>query len=102
MHKGDFEIVLPSTSILAEPPVALIDKVADKHQVRATAQAYLEYLYSAEAQELAAKHYYRPRDQAVAERYRAQFPALKLLTVDEVFGGWAKAQACPLYTSRCV
>ncbi|MBK7542766.1 MAG: sulfate ABC transporter substrate-binding protein [Candidatus Competibacteraceae bacterium] len=93
MHKGDFEIVLPSTSILAEPPVALIDKVADKHQVRATAQAYLEYLYSAEAQELAAKHYYRPRDQAVAERYRAQFPALKLLTVDEVFGGWAKAQA---------
>ncbi|HCK80368.1 MAG TPA: sulfate ABC transporter substrate-binding protein [Candidatus Competibacter sp.] len=93
MDRGDFEIVMPSTSILAEPPVALIDKVADKHGVRAAAQAYLEYLYSAEAQELAAKHYFRPRDQAVAERYRAQFPALKLLTVDEVFGGWAKAQA---------
>jgi len=93
MERGAFEIVMPSTSILAEPPVALIDKFADKHGVRAAAQAYLDYLYSPEAQELAAKHYYRPRDPAVAERYRAQFPALKLFTVDEIFGGWAKAQA---------
>lgn len=91
--RGEFEIVMPSTSILAEPPVAVIDQYADKHGVRAAAQAYLEYLYSPEAQELAAKHYYRPRDPTVAARYRAQFPALKLFTVDETFGGWAKAQA---------
>ncbi|MBL8260553.1 MAG: sulfate ABC transporter substrate-binding protein [Candidatus Competibacteraceae bacterium] len=93
MGRGEFEIVMPSTSILAEPPVAVIDQYADKHGVRAAAQAYLEYLYSPEAQELAAKHYFRPRDPAVAERYRAQFPSLQLFTVDEIFGGWAKAQA---------
>jgi sulfate transport system substrate-binding protein len=84
---------MPSLSILAEPPVALVDRIADKHGVRAVAQAYLEYLYGAEGQELAARHYYRPRDPAVAERYRNQFPNLRLFTIDEVFGGWAKAQA---------
>jgi len=93
LGKDDFEIMMPSISILAEPPVALVDKIADKHNVRAVAQAYLEYLYSAEGQELAAKHHYRPRDPMVAERYRSQFPSLQLFTVDEVFGGWAKAQA---------
>ena len=74
LGKDDFEIVMPSISILAEPPVALVDKFADKHGVRAVAQAYLEYLYGAEGQELAAKHHYRPRDPAVAERYRDRFP----------------------------
>jgi len=93
MGKGDFEIVRPSISILAEPPVALVDKMVDKHGARPVAQAYLDYLYSPEGQELAAKHYYRPQMAAVVERYRQQFPALKLFTVAEVFGGWAKAQA---------
>jgi sulfate/thiosulfate-binding protein len=93
LGKTRFERVTPSASILAEPPVALIDKVADQHGARAPAQAYLEYLYSSAGQELAAKHYYRPRDPAVAERYRDRFPALNLFTIDEVFGGWAKAQA---------
>ena len=92
LGRDDFEIVMPSLSILAEPPVALVDKIADKHGARAAAQAYLEYLYSAEGQELAAKHHYRPRDPAVAERYRERFPPLKLFTIDEMFGGWAKAQ----------
>jgi sulfate/thiosulfate-binding protein len=93
LGRENFEIVMPSISILAEPPVALVDKFADKHGVRAAAQAYLEYLYSPEGQELAAKHHYRPRDPAVAERYRDQFPSLQLFTIAEVFGGWAKAQA---------
>ena len=93
LGRENFEIVMPSISILAEPPVALVDKFADKHGVRAAAQAYLEYLYSPEGQELAAKHHYRPHDPAVAERYRDQFPSLQLFTIDEVFGGWAKAQA---------
>ena len=93
MGKGDFEIVRPSISILAEPPVALVDKMADKHGTRPVAQAYLDYLYSPEGQELAAKHYYRPQTAAVAERYREQFPALNLFTVAGVFGGWARAQA---------
>ena len=93
LGQGQFEIVIPSSSILAEPPVALVDQVADKHRVRAIAQAYLEYLYSPEGQELAARHHYRPRDPAVADRYRDQFPQLKLFTIDETFGGWAKAQA---------
>lgn len=92
LGRDDFEIVMPSLSVLAEPPVALVDKIADKHGARAAAQAYLEYLYSAEGQELAAKHHYRPRDPAVAERYRERFPPLKLFTIDEMFGGWAKAQ----------
>ncbi|MBI5440392.1 MAG: sulfate ABC transporter substrate-binding protein [Deltaproteobacteria bacterium] len=89
---GKFEIVVPSVSILAEPPVAVVDKVAEKHGTKAVAQAYLEYLYTAEGQELAAKHYYRPRLDAVAKKYATQFPKVKLFTVDEVFGGWQKAQ----------
>jgi sulfate transport system substrate-binding protein len=92
LGKGKFEIVSPSTSILAEPPVAVVDRVAGKHKTAAVAKAYLEFLYTPEGQELAAKHYYRPRDPAVVGKYAAQFPAVKLFTIDEVFGGWAKAQ----------
>lgn len=90
--EGKVQIVVPSLSILAEPPVALIDKNVDKHQTRTVAQAYLEYLYSPEAQEIAAKNYYRPRLEAVASKYAKQFPKLNLITVDEIFGGWQKAQ----------
>jgi len=90
--KGQFEIVAPSLSILAEPPVAVVDKVANKHKTAAVAKAYLEYLYTSEGQEIAARHYYRPRSQAVAAKYAAQFPKVTLFTVDEVFGGWTKAQ----------
>jgi sulfate transport system substrate-binding protein len=90
--KGQLEIVAPSLSILAEPPVAVVDKVVDKRGTRAAAQAYLDYLYTPEAQEIAAKHGYRPRLEAVATRHAARFPKLKLVTVDEVFGGWRKAQ----------
>ena len=88
-----FEIVVPSASILAEPPVAVVDRVAEKHGARAVAQAYLAFLYSEPGQELAAKHYYRPRSEAAAAKYAAQFPSLKLFTIDEVFGGWRSAQA---------
>src|SRR5262249_13402584 len=84
------EIVVPSLSILAEPPVALVDKVVDKKGTRAVAQAYLEYLYAPEAQEIAARSYYRPR--LAAEKYAATFPKIQLITIDEVFGGWQKAQ----------
>ncbi len=87
-----FDIVAPSVSILAEPPVAVVDKVMDKHGTRAVAQAYLAYLYSAEGQALAGRHHYRPTDPAAAARVAAQFPKIKLFTVDEVFGGWAQAQ----------
>jgi sulfate/thiosulfate-binding protein len=90
---GKFDLVAPSVSILAEPPVAVVDKVANKHGTRAVAQAYLEYLYTPEGQEIAARHFYRPRSAAVAEKYGAQFPKMALVTIDEVFGGWAKAQA---------
>ncbi len=85
-------IVTPSLSILAEPPVAVVDKVVDKRGTRAVAQAYLEYLYSPEGQELAARHYYRPRDRTVAARYGEQFAAVRLVTIDEAFGGWTQAQ----------
>ncbi|HEX2451584.1 MAG TPA: sulfate ABC transporter substrate-binding protein [Gemmatimonadales bacterium] len=88
-----FEIVVPSVSILAEPSVAVVDRVVDKRGTRAVAQAYLEFLGSEEGQELSAKHYYRPRSAAVAAKYAKQFPRLELFTVDEVFGGWQKAQA---------
>jgi len=87
-----FDIVYPPTSILAEPPVAVVDKVVDKRSTRDVAQAYLEYLYSPEGQEIAARNFYRPIDPAVAARYAKNFPILKLFTIDEVFGGWAKAQ----------
>ena len=87
-----FEIVAPSISILAEPPVAVVDKVVDRRGTRKVAEAYLNYLYSAEGQEIAAKDGYRPRDPAVAARYASKFPSLPLFTVDEAFGGWQKAQ----------
>ena len=87
-----FDIVYPPMSILAEPPVALVDKVVDKRGTRAVATGYLEYLYSAEGQDIAAHHFYRPIDPTVAAKYAKQFPALKLFTIGEVFGGWTKAQ----------
>jgi sulfate/thiosulfate transport system substrate-binding protein len=90
---GKFEVVAPSLSILAEPPVAVVDKVAGKHGTKAVAQAYLEYLYTPEGQEIAAKHFYRPRLAAVAAKYDSQFPKVSLVTVDEAFGGWKKAHA---------
>ncbi|HQL55356.1 MAG TPA: sulfate ABC transporter substrate-binding protein, partial [Phycisphaerae bacterium] len=86
------EIVVPEISILAEPSVAVVDKYVDKHGTRAVATAYLEYLYTPEGQEIAAKHYYRPRLKEVAEKYRDRFPQVKLFTIDEEFGGWEKAQ----------
>lgn len=87
-----FEIVAPSLSILAEPPVAVVDKVVDKRGTRAVAEAYLNYLYTDEGQEIAAQNYYRPISEKVAKKYAAQFPKVKLFTIDEAFGGWAKAQ----------
>ena len=87
------EIVAPSVSILAEPPVTLVDKVVDRHGTRKLAQAYLEFLYRPEGQTIAAKHYYRPRLEAIAAKYAGQFPRIGLFTVDQVFGGWQKAQA---------
>lgn len=86
------EIVVPSLSILAEPPVTVVDKVADKHKTRKVAEAYLQYLYSEEGQEIAAKNYYRPTLASVAKKYEAQFPKVNLVTIDDTFGGWAKAQ----------
>lgn len=86
------EIITPSQSILAEPPVALVDKVADKRGTRKVAEAYLQYLYSATGQEIAARNYYRPIDKATAAKYAKQFAKVNLVTIDEVFGGWRKAQ----------
>jgi sulfate/thiosulfate transport system substrate-binding protein len=90
---GRLEIVIPSQSILAEPPVTVVDKVVDRRGTRAVAEAYLRYLYSKEGQELAAQHYFRPRDPEVAAKYAAQFPKVKLVTIDAAFGGWSAAQA---------
>jgi sulfate transport system substrate-binding protein len=90
---GDFDVVYPSASILAENPVTLVDKVVDKRGTRKVAQAYLEYLYSEQGQELAARHHFRPRDPKVLARHKSEFADLQLFTVDEVFGGWKKAQA---------
>ena len=87
-----FEIVTPSISILAEPPVAVVDKVVDKKGTRKVATAYLEKLYSPIGQEIAAQNYYRPRDPKVAAKYANQFAKVKLVTIDQVFGGWQKAQ----------
>jgi sulfate/thiosulfate-binding protein len=87
-----FDIVYPPVSILAEPPVSVVDKTVDKRGTRAVAQAYLEYLYSHEGQDIAARNFYRPIDAGVAAKYGKQFPKLKLFTIDEVFGGWTKAQ----------
>jgi len=87
-----FEIVAPSLSIRAEPPVAVVDKVAAKHGTTAVAAAYLQFLYTPEGQEMAAKHYYRPRDAAVAEKHAAVFRKIEMFTIDQAFGGWDKAQ----------
>ena len=87
-----FEIVIPSVSILAEPPVAVVDKVARKRGTEAVAKAYLEYLYSDEGQDIAGRNFYRPRAEKAAAKYGAVFPKLSLFTIDEVFGGWQKAQ----------
>jgi len=92
LGKDKYEIVTPSSSILAEPPVSIVDKVADKHGTRKVAQAYLEYLYTPEGQEIAAKNFYRPRDPGVSAKYASQFAPVKLFTIDEVFGGWRTAQ----------
>lgn len=86
------DIVVPSLSILAEPPITIVDKVVDKRKTRAVAEAYLQYLYSEEGQEIAAKNYYRPRLESVAKKYEKQFPKVNLITIDDVFGGWQKAQ----------
>ena len=92
LGKDKFEIVVPTVSILAEPPVAVVDKVAIRRGTTAEARAYLEYLYSKEGQEIVAQHYYRPRDPEVAAKYASTFPRINLVTIAD-FGGWAKAQA---------
>ncbi len=91
LGKDKFEIITPSVSILAEPPVAVVDKVVDRKGTRKVAEEYLSYLYSSEGQKIAAKHYYRPRDKKIAAA-ASKLPKLKLYTIDEVFGGWQKAQ----------
>ncbi len=93
LGKGQFEVVAPSLSILAEPPVAVVDAVARRHGTSSLAAEYLEYLYSPEAQDLIGKHFYRPTDPAAAAKYAAQFPKLELLSIEKDFGGWKKAQA---------
>ena len=90
---NEYEIVVPSVSILAEPPVTVVDKIADKRGTRVIAEAYLKFLYSEKGQELAAEHFYRPRLASVAEKYKDRFPKINLITIDAVFGGWQKAQA---------
>jgi sulfate/thiosulfate-binding protein len=91
---GKFEIIAPSISILTEPPVSVVDQNVEQHRTRKVAEAYLAYLYSPVGQEIAAKHFYRPRDPVVAARHAAVFPRIgELVTIDGVFGGWAKAQA---------
>jgi sulfate transport system substrate-binding protein len=87
-----FEIVTPSISVLAEPPVAVVTKNAEKHGTADVAKAYLEYLYSPEAQEIEAQNFYRPRDPVIAAKYASDFSKVKLFTIDEEFGGWTKAQ----------
>ena len=93
MGKNAFEIVVPSITILAEPPVAVVDANADKHGTRAVADAYVQFLYSPQGQEIAAKSYYRPRSPEIAARYANQFPATHTFTINEVFGDWRQAQA---------
>ncbi|MHA6878827.1 sulfate ABC transporter substrate-binding protein [Ralstonia pseudosolanacearum] len=90
--KDRFDVVVPSVSILAEPPVAVVDKVADKKGTRKAAEAYLKFLYSPQGQEIGAKHFYRPTDPAVARKHESAFPQVKLVTIDDTFGGWQKAQ----------
>jgi sulfate/thiosulfate transport system substrate-binding protein len=93
MGADAFDIVRPSVSVLAEPPVALIDSVVDRKGTRAVAEGYLEFLYTPEGQDIVARNFFRPSDPAVTERYAEQFPPMRLFTVDAVFGGWARAQA---------
>jgi sulfate/thiosulfate-binding protein len=88
-----FEIIAPSVSILAEPPVSIVDKVVDRHGTRKVAEEYLKYLFAKEGQEIVAKHFYRPRDPAVAAQYAKQFPNIALVTIDALCGGWTRAQA---------
>ena len=90
---GQFEIVYPSRSILAEPPVALLDRNVDRRGTRAVAEAFLKFLYTPEAQEIQARDFFRPRDPKVLAKYSKQFPRIELTTVDSEFGGWEKAQA---------
>lgn len=91
LGKDKFEIVAPSISILAEPPVTIVDKIAKKHGTEKISKAYLEYLYTEEGQEIIARHYYRPRSEAVAQKYADRFPKIPLVTIDD-FGGWDKVQ----------
>ena len=93
LGKGKFDIVRPSVSILAEPPVAVVDKNVDRHKTRAAAEAYLKFLYTPQAQEIIARNYYRPRNPQVAAKYKGTFPNMTLFTIDRSFGGWSKAQA---------
>lgn len=90
--QGKMEIVVPSISILAEPPITLLDKIAASHGTTEVAQAYLEYLYTEDAQRIIAKHNYRPTVESVVQEVRGQFPEVELLTIDKDFGGWANAQ----------
>lgn len=92
LGQGEFEIIVPPKSILAEPPVAVVDENVDDHGTREVAEAYLEYLYSEEGQDLAAQNYYRPRLASVAAKYKDRFPELELFTITDAFGGWAEAQ----------
>lgn len=92
LGKNKFEIVVPSLSILAEPTIAWVDTVVKRRGTETVAKDYLDYLYTKEGQRISAKHYYRPRDAEVAREYASQFPTLKLITIDDVFGGWIKAQ----------
>src|SRR5690606_13041632 len=92
LGKNEFEIVVPSVSILAEPTVAWVDQNVKRRKTAEIAKAYLEYLYSPEAQEVVARNYYRPRDPEVAAKYRDRFPETVLVTIDDDFGGWAVAQ----------
>jgi sulfate transport system substrate-binding protein len=90
---GDFEIVVPSLSILAEPPVAVVDAVARRNGNGDLAEEYLKYLYSPEAQDVIGKHHYRPSDPAVLAKYKSQFVDVKMVTIEDAFGGWKAAQA---------
>jgi len=92
LGKDKVEVVTPSVSILAEPPVAVVDRVAARHGTAQVAKAYLEFLYTAEGQEIGARHFYRPRSPEVAAKYAGRFAKLQLFSIDEVFGGWQKAQ----------
>jgi sulfate/thiosulfate-binding protein len=93
LGKGQFEIVYPSVSVLGEPTVAVVDQNADKHGTTKVAEAYLKWLYSKEGQEIIARNYYRPRDKAILAKHSADFPKIKLFTINHLFGGWKKAQA---------